>query len=261
MLKYKASQIWYWVSPSFWEIYLHKFGGPEGKYGYPTSQQVPLNDGLRQYFQHGWLFYQAGIGVLTNAQYSLYKEGKLHCSPTPVSGTPTAPPTGLRVANVYQVDSAGGVPYQLQPNDYASQPFKSPLSYVDKIGVIVGLDPRSNHGGTHGLKIELVGTGGRVLGKMVALLANNVYTTVPLPDVKIRRGRTYYIRVYNYSLDTLGVYLNDPKRTGELSTNDGMASVNGTQEPGVLSAYVEARTEPARTSPTARPTPTTSAAC
>lgn len=244
MLKRKGTSNWYWVSPSFWAKYSRQLGGPDGKYGYPISQQMPLGNGFRQYFQHGWLFYQANLGVLTSQQYALYKEGNLHCSPSSGPGEPSAPPRALKVANTYHVDSNHGTSYPLRPNQFASQPFRPRYSYIDEIGVIVGWDPSSGSGNTHSLKVELVTSGGRVLYKAVKLLANNIYTTTSLPDVRVRMGQTYFIRVYNYSLDTLGVYLNDPSRPGERSTNDGLASVNGVKKQGVLSAFVEARTQP-----------------
>ena len=44
MLKKSGGQ-WYWVPSYFWQEYSGKLGGPDGTYGYPASQQEPLDNG------------------------------------------------------------------------------------------------------------------------------------------------------------------------------------------------------------------------
>jgi len=242
MLKQDGGQ-WYWVSYSFWQEYNGRFGGPDGSYGYPTSQQEPFDNGVRQFFQHGWLFYRADTGVLTSSQYRQFGAGKLHPSPSSSANPPSIAPPQLRVTKVYDVDSDKGTSYDLSPNQHADQPFRSSLPFIDQVGVIVGLNPANNrHGGPHYLKIELLNKAHKVLSSRISPLANNVNTVVPVPDVRVIPGTTYYIRVTNLSEDVLGVYLNDPSRPGEITDHAGSAIVNGVQEPSVLSAYVEART-------------------
>ena len=239
LLKQNNGQ-WYWVSSSFWATYLSEFGGPTGSYGYPISKQVPFDNGIRQFFQHGWLFYRADVGVLTAHQYELFRAGKLHPAPTPAA-FPSIPPS-LKVADVYDVDSNHGVSYDLKPNQYAEQAFKSTLPYVDQMGVIVGLNPLDNfHPQQHYLRIQILTSSGKSISSEIAPLANNVNTVARVPDVRLKPGIIYYIRVTNLSLDVLGVYLNDPHRKGENAGHYGNAVVNGIIEPGVLSAFVEAR--------------------
>lgn len=242
MLKQDGGQ-WYWVSYSFWQAYSQKFGGPNGLYGYPVSQQEPFDNGVRQFFQHGWLFYRADTGVLSSSQYRQFRAGKLHPSPSSSANTPPTAPPQLRVEKVYSVDSNNGVSYDLSPNQHADQPFRSGLPIIDQIGVIVGLNPvNDHHGGPHYLRIELLTKAHKVLSSRIAPLANNVNTVVPVPEVRVTPGTTCYIRVTNLSEDVLGVYLNDPSRPGEITDHAGSAIVNGVREPGVVSAYVEART-------------------
>jgi hypothetical protein len=240
MLKKSGGQ-WYWVPSYFWQEYSGKLGGPDGTYGYPASQQEPLDNGVQQFFQHGWLFYRADTGVLTSSQYRKFRAGELHPSPSFPSSPSIAPPQ-LRVVKVYQVDSDNGTSYDLAPNQHADQPFRSSLPFVDQIGVIVGLNPVNDHHAEHYLKIQLLTEAGKVLSSGISRLADNIYTVAPVPDVHVETGTTYYIRVINVSEDVLGVYLNDPSRPGEIADHDGNAVVNGVREPRVLSAYVEART-------------------
>jgi hypothetical protein len=240
LLKQDGGQ-WYWVSDSFWPEYEEKLGGPDGSYGYPVSQQESFDNGLRQFFQHGWLFYRAGTGVLTSSQYEKVRAGELHPSP-PATSSSTAPPQ-LRVVKVYNVDSNNGVSYDLAPNTHADQPFHSDLPLIDQIGVIVGLNPvNDHHAEPHYLRIQLLNQAHKVLSSKTMALADNLDTVVNVPDVHVNPGSTYYIRVINISEDVLGVYLNDPARPGEEAGHAGSAVVNGVREPGVLSAYVEART-------------------
>jgi hypothetical protein len=240
MLKQDGGQ-WYWVPSYFWQEYAGRLGGPGGLYGYPASQQEPLDNGVQQFFQHGWLFYRADTGVLTSSQYRQFRAGELHPSPSSASSASTAPPQ-LGVMKVYEVDSDKGISYDLAPNQHADQPFRSSLPFIDQIGVIVGLNPVNNHHDSHSLRIQLLTETGKVLSSSISPLADNVYTVVPVPDVQVKTGIIYYIRVTNISEDVLGVYLNDPSRPGEIADHDGGAVVNGIREPGVLSAYVEART-------------------
>lgn len=241
MLKQDGDQ-WYWVSSYFWQEYNGKFGGPDGPYGYPTSQQEPFDNGVQQSFQHGWLFFRADTGVLTRTQYRQFRAGELHPSPSSSAMSPSTAPPQLRVMKVYNVDSDKGTSYDLAPNQYADQPFRSGLPFIDQIGVIVGLNPVNDHHGSHYLRIQLLTKAHKLLSSDIVPLANNVNTIVSVPDVQIETGTTYYIRVTDVSEDVLGVYLNDPSRPGELAGHDGSAVVNGVREPGVLSAYVEART-------------------
>ena len=240
MLKQNGSQ-WYWVPSYFWQEFSSRLGGPDGPYGYPTSQQEPLDNGVQQSFQHGWLFYRADTGVLTSSQYRQFRAGELHLSPSSPSSPSIAPPQ-LRVVKVYKVDSDEGISYDLAPNQHADQPFRSSLPFIDQIGVIVGLNPVNDHHNEHYLKIQLLTEDGKVLSSSISPLADNVNTVVAVPDVHVETGTSYYIRVTNVSEDVLGVYLNDPSRPGEIADHDGNAVVNGIREPGVLSAYVEART-------------------
>jgi hypothetical protein len=240
MLKKNGGQ-WYWVPSYFWQEYSGKLGGPDGPYGYPASQQEPLDNGVQQFFQSGWLFYRADTGVLTSSQYKQFRAGELHPSPSSPSSPSIAPPQ-LRVEKIYQVDSDNGTSYDLAPNQHADQPFRSSLPFVDQIGVIVGLNPVNDHHAEHYLKIQLLTETGKVLSSGISRLADNIYTAAAVPDVHIETGTTYYIRVTNVSEDVLGVYLNDPSRPGEVAGHDGHAVVNGVRESRVLSAYVEART-------------------
>lgn len=104
MLKQDGGQ-WYWVSYYFWQEYNGKFDGPDGLYGYPSSQQEPFDNGVRQFFQHGWLFYRADTGVLTSSQYERYRAGKFHPLPSSSAISPSTVPPQLRVMKVYDVDS------------------------------------------------------------------------------------------------------------------------------------------------------------
>jgi hypothetical protein len=242
MLKQDGGQ-WYWVSYSFWQEYNERYDGPNGLYGYPISQQEPFDNGVRQFFQHGWLFYRADTGVLTSSQYREFRAGKLHPSPSSSANTPSIAPPQLRIEKVYNVDSNNGISYDLSPNQHADQPFRSSLPIIDQIGVIVGLNPANDHhGGPHYLRIDLLTRAHKVLSSRISPLANNVNTVVPVREVHVIPGTIYYIRVTNLSEDVLGVYLNDPSRPGEVTDHAGSALVNGVREPGVVSAYVEART-------------------
>ena len=239
MLKQDSGQ-WYWVSSYFWQKYNEKLGGPDGSYGYPTSQQQPFENGVRQFFERGWLFYRADTGVLTDRQF---RAGRLHPSPSSSAGSASTAPPQLRVVKVYDVDSDQGTSYDLAPNQHADQPFRSSLPFIDQIGVIVGLNPvNDQHGGQHYLRIQLLSQAHKVLSSRISPLANNVNTVVSVPDIHVKIASTYYIRVTNLSEDVLGVYLNDPRRHGEIAGHDRGAVVHGIREPGVLSAYVEART-------------------
>jgi hypothetical protein len=242
MLKQDGGQ-WYWVSYSFWQAYSQRYGGPNGLYGYPVSQQEPFDNGVRQFFQHGWLFYRVDTGVLTSSQYRQFRAGKLHPSPSSSANTPPTASPQLRVEKVYNVDSNSGVSYDLSPNQHADQPFRSSLPIIDQMGVIVGLNPvNDHHGGPHYLRIDLLTQAHKILSSRIAPLANNVNTVIPVREVRVIPGTIYYIRVTNLSEDVLGVYLNNPSRPGEITDHAGSAIVNGVREPGVVSAYVEART-------------------
>ena len=233
---------WYWVPPYFWALYNTKLGGPDGQYGYPTTKQQPLDNGLTQTFEHGWLFYRADTGVLTQKEYQLYKAGRFHPTPTAAGAVPPTAPPNLRVANVYDVNADGGVSYRLAPNDHLDQAFHSDMPFIDQVGVIVGLDPRNQHSSTHTLKIQIVDPGGRVLGGGYAALVNNEDTVISLPDLQTNPKEIYRIRVYNESTDILGIYLNDPGKPGGVFSNDGSASISGVSEPKILCGYVEGRT-------------------
>jgi hypothetical protein len=234
---------WYWVSADIWPDYSMKFGGPDGKYGYPIAQGQQLADGFfSQNFEYGSLYYRADVGVLTTEQYTQLKEGKLHPAPSPRSPAPSIAPLGLQVKNFYDVNSDGGVSYRLGPNEHADQSFRTVFPFIDQIGVIIGLDPANKHSDQHALELELLTPEGKLLGRGYSPLADNVNTVLRLQNISVETGQTYIIRVYNRSTDVLGVYLNNPRKQGETSTATGPAVVNGVKEPGVLSGFVEGRT-------------------
>jgi hypothetical protein len=154
---------------------------------------------------------------------------------------PTAPPN-LRLSNVYGLDSGQGSSYRFAPNDHADQAFRSAMPYIDRAGVIVGLDPRNQSVTTHTLEIQVLNSAGTVLGDGLAELVNNANTTVTLPDIRTNSNEIYRIRVWNRSEDVLGIYLN--KASGA-STNVGPASINGVPQSGIIAGFVEGRNLPA----------------
>jgi hypothetical protein len=147
----------------------------------------------------------------------------------------------LVVANVYGKDSGQGSSYRFAPNDHADQAFRSNMPYIDRAGVIVGLDPRNERSTTHTLEIQVLNSAGTILGKDLAPLANNVNTTVVLPDIHTSPNEIYRIRVWNRSQDILGIYINKPSSA---STNVGPASIDGIPQPGIIAGFVEGRNLP-----------------
>jgi len=166
------------------------------------------------------------------------KSGTSTQSPTIL---PTAPPN-LHLSNVYAVGSgAGSSSYAFLPNDHADQAFRSAMPYIDRVGVIVGLDPRNQRSNTHTLEIQVLDAAGKILGQGFAALVNNANTTIILPDIRTYSDETYHIRVWNRSEDVLGIYLNKP---ASASTNVGLASIDGTSQPGIIAGFVEGRNLP-----------------
>ena len=143
--------------------------------------------------------------------------------------------------NVYGKDSGTGTSYAFSPNENADQAFTSDQPYIDRIGVIVGLNQANQRVKYHTLEIQVMNSAGKVLGRGCAPLVNNANTTVTFPDIRTDRGQVYRFRVTNRSDDVLGIYIDKPSNK---STNVGPASINGSPQQGIIAGFVEGRTLP-----------------
>jgi hypothetical protein len=229
---------WFWVQEGMWLCYQARFGGPEGRLGYPTGSQE-YDDVRRvatQKFERGELYYTEQRGALTPAEFA--------------GGISVACPKGetRTLADVYRVESTtGGVAHEILPGGYADQKFTATAETLGKLAVVVGLDPNSDTGGPHQLRFELW-SGGTVVLEKEAPLVNNGWTTVPGDSTSMTDGVEYTLRVINISSDVLGFYLNDENSAGASGNSGCRAYLVGEKpepaphhEESCLSALVQGR--------------------
>jgi len=202
---------WFLVRGELWTRYSDELGGPDGTLGYPTADAGPWNSGIRQEFEHGWLFYRQDVGVLTGEEYVTRDD-------LSVIG-PAMSVEAPEIALVYNVEAGGGgIPHEIVPGGYVEQAFVSPMKYVDQLGVLVGWNAETTTGRKFELELQLVEQGGDVLASRRAALNNNQITAVQFdPPIEVLPDRPYLFRVINKSNDVVGVYVNDPTRTGHIA--------------------------------------------
>ncbi|MEV6844042.1 hypothetical protein [Actinoplanes sp. NPDC051411] len=193
---------WYWIPPQIWSRYL-LLGGPAGTLGFPTSASTAWNNGIRQIFEHGWLWYRFDRGTLTQKEYA---DG------VTVPG-PTAPAASQRL--IYQVDCAHGVPHEIPAQGSVRQEFRPTTPFVREIGVVAGLNPRQTTTNRHMVELDLLNRTETVLFRSRVDLVDNGLTNISFPAVRVVPGDPYSIRVTNLSSDIIGVLLANPATSGK----------------------------------------------
>jgi hypothetical protein len=195
---------WYWIHPQLWKRYKGELGGPDGRLQYPKGSSRPWENGIRQDFEGGWLWYRIDRGTLTRDEYIAGKS------------KPDPRETGLGTHKViYQVDSDNGIPHEIGAGGSVRQAFRPSTPFIDEIGVIVGIDPRHDREALHPLFIQLLDSREKVLAsERVDDFRNNQLTTVTFRPVVVDVGASYFLSVINDSHDTIGVYLNSPGTHG-----------------------------------------------
>jgi hypothetical protein len=195
----KNKSPWFWVPPELWSRYHGDLGGPEGRLGYPVGPAESWNEGIRQLFEHGWIWYRQDRGALTNWEYA--------GGPTP---TPAKSSAASSQTLIYQVDSDGGTPHEIPQDGSVRQSFKARTPVIDEIGVIVGVDPARSTERTHRLRLELRDSHQNLLAGDSVPLENNGLTKLDFAPVRVTVGEFYVLYVRNDSRDAVGVYLNSP---------------------------------------------------
>ena len=210
---------WYWVQQGMWPCYKTNFGGPEGLLGYPIGPQEYDEQYMLpfQRFEHGSLYYDDHRGVLTEMELKTTKEASCE--------TPAIRPP---VVDVYRIESnPGGVPHEILPGGHVDQEFTAINSNIDDASVVVGLDPRSDTGGTHTLGFELMLDDKLVASNTGIVLVNNGRTGLLRSTVQVVPGKRYTLRVTNASQDVLGFYLNSADSPGSVGSNGCRAHLVG----------------------------------
>jgi hypothetical protein len=229
---------WYWVQSDLWARYNGDLGGPDGRIGYPVADAVGWNGGVRQQFEHDWLYFKASVGVLTAEEYA---SGRPPPATAPTASNPSQP------SLAYKVDSDKGVAHQITPRGYVEQRFRPQLAAIDKLSAIVGLNTADSPTTPHLLRLELRDQAGVLLFSETLPVQNNVDTVATFTPLRVQPGALYTLRVVNASRDVVGIYLNMPVGSGRVAEASARAYVVGElgkqaghlDEHGALCGFVE----------------------
>ncbi|CAJ59691.1 MULTISPECIES: hypothetical protein [Frankia] len=206
----------YWVSDPIWPRY-EQLGGPSGPYGFPTSPVHSFQDGLRQDFEHGWLYRKPGGAVLTaDEERAAPSSAATPASPTAgTTGTAGAqPPSDRHVSYDVNGDRArGALSIVVRAGGYVTQQFVAASSTVTWAGVIAGCDPGLTatcgpDGTSFGpLNVQILDDT-RVVASAQVDTTNNGTSGGALGPVTVTPGRRYVLRVVNASGIPVGFYFN-----------------------------------------------------
>jgi hypothetical protein len=215
----KGSGTCRWVMTPIWERY-RELGGPAGPYGFPTSDLRAWNDGERQDFERGWLFYSPTRGVLTAAEFAAGATptrpptGPPASTPAPAATTPPVTRSARSSYNVNGDSHNGALSIVVRARGHVTQQFIAATPTVTWAGVIVGCDPGLTpscgpDGSSFGpLDIQILDNT-RVLATARVDTVNNRTSEGPLkPQANLTPGQTYVLRVVNATGKPAGFYFN-----------------------------------------------------